>query len=616
MEEFQGYPKESKRPESAVNESERLSSERASPLAKNTDNLQLIPEIIKLIYIVYVNMPLYPLGSDMVTRPIGELYEKLAFVLQREGKIIFSSMRDTLLVNGHRFKSGLIKKNFEEVFLKFFADLHLESLTFHKGLTKEELGVFAGLLARKKGAEDRDIVESLKKEGIQHITLDEIDYSVVLQYKKDRIAAAGLQDNHIVNFIMNKIATSAQINEIVESLENDSKGVADVVTKLSESTLDNTAEGGESLHAKSILELLLRLNVQLTQNDPANGQRYKNGLAKTFQNLKPALKSKIIFDAKTAEEEYMLEQWLGEFPDEEIIKFFVDAFKEHGISVDKIRGVVRRLSEKKEKESVFSSIEEKLAEYGLSPEDSRWIFEVKNFQELGLEEKIRKILGISCEEYVILRREIDIVSLVKEMIAADKTETIFEILNKWSLYYKEGPYKIKLQVAEDFSRVEKTLFSLRLNALLPRVLTIAAQMFVSADDTQLIPDILYDQLVRIYWFLIEVGDIKPIVDFYKKLKNDMSLASTTEEDLRKFTRLQEKLFTSERLKYIVNEYIKKSNHGVVCADLIELMAGIGETVVAVLIDEAMVDEKTLKALGYCDAYLRRRLIGSGPAAII
>ena len=112
MEEFQGYPKESKRPESAVNESERLSSERASPLAKNTDNLQLIPEIIKLIYIVYVNMPLYPLGSDMVTRPIGELYEKLAFVLQREGKIIFSSMRDTLLVNGHRFKSGLIKKNF------------------------------------------------------------------------------------------------------------------------------------------------------------------------------------------------------------------------------------------------------------------------------------------------------------------------------------------------------------------------------------------------------------------------------------------------------------------------------------------------------------------------
>src|SRR3989338_378053 len=78
------------------------------------ESLHLIPDLIKYLYILYTNIPLYPAQSDMIKKPFEDLYGKFCDIFSQDKEVIFGNIKNVLVVNGQRLKEGELKRSLEE----------------------------------------------------------------------------------------------------------------------------------------------------------------------------------------------------------------------------------------------------------------------------------------------------------------------------------------------------------------------------------------------------------------------------------------------------------------------------------------------------------------------
>ena len=147
------------------------------------------------------NVRLYPPTSASVSSVIEKLYLSLLDLLLQEEQISFSESEKALLIDGRPLSPKDQERPHTASLLNLLLGLGLKSITFTKGLEKEELFRFIELFSRTPESiqENGGINKLLTDQNIVHVVLDEKLYVAI---DKDHQFVAGLDitDDQIKKF--------------------------------------------------------------------------------------------------------------------------------------------------------------------------------------------------------------------------------------------------------------------------------------------------------------------------------------------------------------------------------------------------------------------------------
>lgn len=160
-------------------------------------------DILVILNTAVKNFRLYPPASASVSGTIEKLYLSLLDLLLQEEQISFSESEKALLIDGQPLSQKDQERPHTISLLNILLMFGLKSITFSKGLEKEELARFIGLLSRKPESihEDGGINKLLTDQNIVHIALDQKRY-VAMDKDHQILSGLDITDDQINRFFI------------------------------------------------------------------------------------------------------------------------------------------------------------------------------------------------------------------------------------------------------------------------------------------------------------------------------------------------------------------------------------------------------------------------------
>ncbi len=568
----------------------------------NPESLVLIPDVIKLFHIILNNIPLYPEGSDMISAPLNELMEKLSSVFSRDPRIVFNHVEGALLVNGARFKEGEAKKNQWAAFLKFFVNLNLHSISFLKGVTEEELIKFIKML--RKGAADKNIIKTLKLEGIEHIIIDEIIYGVLSD--KNASGSASLQGEGLLHYLASRILTTQEGKDILAVMEKNPKQMSDALDNLENK---KSSDGTDLTQANVLLELLQKLSRALVESPPQEWTNAKKSFSKTLAHLKPAQRSKIFLDAKTDDEIKVVQEIVREIPDDVFVDMVTDLYRERMVSTKELSDVVKNFGQQDKKE-ILASLHEKLIKAGLSAREADQITALENFDELPLNEKIERLLNSSLKDYLALRPQIKFSKFLDEINQANRKDILYQLLSRWQSSYGGEPETVRKDILRDILMIIENSFCQN-QEVLANLINVSCETVRAENIRELVERFLESWVRQLAKFVTE-KNFSLFFICYISLRKHLATFQIKDAD-KLFIQTIVKMFDRNLWKALMEGF--QSGFQDLRHDFLEFFGTIGESLVPLFVEKEM-ERVDPKEMIYFDAFLRRRMVAEALFAII
>jgi len=160
-------------------------------------------DILVILNTAVKNFRLYPPASASVSGTIEKLYLSLLDLLLQEEQISFSESEKALLIDGRPLSQKDQERPHTVSLLNILLVFGLKSITFSKGLEKEELARFIGLLSQKPESihEDGGINKLLTDQNIVHIGLDQKRY-VAMDKDHQILSGLDISDDQINRFFI------------------------------------------------------------------------------------------------------------------------------------------------------------------------------------------------------------------------------------------------------------------------------------------------------------------------------------------------------------------------------------------------------------------------------
>jgi len=160
------------------------------PPGMDTQELRLIPSIIKGLIGAARILKLYPLKSKAVIGAINQLHQSLGELLREQSSLTLAQAGQTLLVNGNRVDVSSYR-NFADEYVQFLSSLGLSSLTFLKNIPAPELETFIGALNNLPpgGADIKFWRVFAKQKGLAHILFNKAVYEVKVSQTSGSVAS-------------------------------------------------------------------------------------------------------------------------------------------------------------------------------------------------------------------------------------------------------------------------------------------------------------------------------------------------------------------------------------------------------------------------------------------
>ena len=169
------------------------------------------------------NERLYPSTSSIIIHTIERLHQSLLEILAEIDSIILAESEKNILVCGEPLTGKDQVKLQVTAFLNILLSFGIKSITFEKGLEKEELLSFIGILAKKPAdLPENDLTKILADQNIKHIQLDKKVY-VALNKDQQMMSGLGLgmNDEQMMEFIKHVHPDLASNIEKLQELAKD-----------------------------------------------------------------------------------------------------------------------------------------------------------------------------------------------------------------------------------------------------------------------------------------------------------------------------------------------------------------------------------------------------------
>ena len=220
------------------------------------------------------NVRLYPPTSATIANTIEKLHLIFLELLEQEAPIIFAESEKNILICGKPLEQKDQERSPVTALLNILLNFGIRSISFDRGLEKEELSAFMELLSKKPDVvrNEGDLPKIIAGKNIRHIYLDQKVY-VSMDKDQEIISSLDIKDDEITQFLMSahpELASDPQkLQEMMKNpewiLQTFKDGLAQIMAQ--KGTLSNQ-QLSEKL--KNMLSLVDKVTSPLEQNDKDN----------------------------------------------------------------------------------------------------------------------------------------------------------------------------------------------------------------------------------------------------------------------------------------------------------------------------------------------------------
>jgi len=220
------------------------------------------------------NVRLYPPTSATIANTIEKLHLIFLELLEQEAPIIFAESEKNILICGKLLEQKDQERSPVTALLNILLNFGIRSISFDRGLEKEELRAFMELLSKKPDVvrNEGDLPKIIAGKNIRHIYLDQKVY-VSMDKDQEIISSLDIKDDEITQFLMSahpELTSDPQkLQEMMKNpewiLQTFKDGLAQIMAQ--KGTLSNQ-QLSEKL--KNLLSLVDKVTSPLEQKDRDN----------------------------------------------------------------------------------------------------------------------------------------------------------------------------------------------------------------------------------------------------------------------------------------------------------------------------------------------------------
>lgn len=552
--------------------------------------------MIKSLYMAAVNFVLYPPSSKMRLLPLEEMRRKLASLFQETELVTIAVVESNIVINNKRVGKEL-PSFFARSLVEHFTNANLESMTFKKGVTAEELTVLLGLISSQETKEE-NVSDLLKDKQIDTIEVNEIVYNVSRRKSKEK---DGIQEMMLVDFIMDKVSPSGKKVDLPAALNSQSQEIMRSLEQLGEQALvDPTKDKGE-VKAEVMAKGIQQLGEQFI-NKEDDWVKGKEGLAKMLMAIEPQLRADILAsqigkEGQTQLKADIIKELSVDLPDEVIVDVLKRQYLQEDVTITKMQSLIKRfLPSEERKQSILPLLQQELLDVGATQEECEWLAKENAWDTLALEDKIKKCTDLPIKSLFKLLPPEKLAPLVKEMIASNQEAQVDVVIDKFVSALEE-----KRIHGETFLAYFKGVMDLFMEEsperLMPRF--IKRLSLPCFENNQLLPVFIaltspyLDKIIQIYMESDKFTMAKNIIQNYAKDTKNLKYFSGNVEST---------------VSLLIDELMRMIEHNLDWSELMETLMLFKDQSARLLIERALFQEGVPEGK-YFEAYLKRCTIG-------
>ncbi len=140
----------------------------------NSNTREMAIEAIVVLNAAFTNIRLYPPTSDMIGNSVDRAYSIFQDIFEHDDPVIFAESEGNLIISGQVLGEADKKKPQITAFIKLMISLAIKSISFEKGLKKEEILSFLTVVSEKPEdlEEEGGISGLMASKGIRNIHID------------------------------------------------------------------------------------------------------------------------------------------------------------------------------------------------------------------------------------------------------------------------------------------------------------------------------------------------------------------------------------------------------------------------------------------------------------
>ncbi|MBN1470223.1 MAG: HEAT repeat domain-containing protein [Syntrophaceae bacterium] len=207
-------------------------------------------DVLFNVYTSIKNVQLHGSESPMVTNSIEKLYMHLDEILRQDSPLIFAESEKKALLCGTLLDENEQKTVHVSSLLGILRDFGIQSISFDKGMQREELNTFIKLLAKNPKAVhfDGGLLKLMKDNRISHISADKKEH--ILEGKNQETSPANYEDK----------SSESHVSSEEDPLSKSIAGMIDMLTRR-----DKTDTSIESFPSPQQKDLLNELSGQVIE---------------------------------------------------------------------------------------------------------------------------------------------------------------------------------------------------------------------------------------------------------------------------------------------------------------------------------------------------------------
>ncbi len=263
-------------------------------------------DFITSIRATTVSLGMYPPGSKTIANAVEKVSNNLQKVLEMQSSITFSEVNGLLLVDGQQLDERDRKRAPVIDFTTSLIERNIQSLTFKKKTSAEELINFLVLLSKKPNElkELGSLPALLEEKGIANINLNERIYVATTQEEEENRKH---QEQLLAKMLSDDMGDDVDTSELLEMM-GDTEEFSDILKSMIVAHADvdeqeRSQAGGEediiAVKAQKLIDVMAR-GYYMTMQIADEGQKevFKDSLAEAVAEFEPEVIGSVLYNER------------------------------------------------------------------------------------------------------------------------------------------------------------------------------------------------------------------------------------------------------------------------------------------------------------------------------
>jgi HEAT repeat protein len=259
----------------------------------NRDILPRVTEAIVIMNKATKNLRLYPPSSAIVVNTIDQLQEAFLDIFALEDALDFAEAEERLLVGGEALPPKEQERPQVVALVEMLLNFSLKSISFQKGMSREELLAFLELITQPPGHDGNrgDALQAVMEEKqITHILMNQKVY-IAKGQDNQLLASLDIKDDDIVKYMAEVYPEQDFDIEKIRGMVQDEAWVSTIFQSGMQQIMKDQGIVSSNLLTKSMMHLFTVLDKITSLLDQENICRL---IAKSIADLAPEMISQIL----------------------------------------------------------------------------------------------------------------------------------------------------------------------------------------------------------------------------------------------------------------------------------------------------------------------------------